>query len=62
MAVFLMAFALDHLWSVVAAVYTAFEVSRLFTFVSLSLRFVSVYFVIIAMIFITWKFEDGKEH
>lgn len=61
MAVFLMAFALDHLWSVVAAIYTAFDVPELFTFISLSTRFLTIYFVIAGMVFITWQFESNKD-
>jgi hypothetical protein len=62
LAVFCLALALDHLWSIAAAIYPMFGVGSFFTFVSLTIRFIIVYTVILSMVFIAWKFnEDEKE-
>lgn len=62
LAMLFFSLALDRLWSVVAAIYTAFNVSEVFTASSLIIRFIVMSLTILAMAFITWKFSiDGNK-
>lgn len=63
LALLFLSLALDRLWSVSAAIYTAFDVSELFTMVSLVIRFTATGLTILALVFITWKFStDGNQN
>jgi len=60
-AVLCLSFSLGHLWSVAAAIYPIFDITPIFTFISLTARFITVYFAIAAMVFVTWEFGNDKD-
>lgn len=62
MSILFFALALDRLWSVSAAIYTMFSVPPLFLLLSLSVRLVTVCFIVAGMVFITWRFANEQQN
>lgn len=62
MSVLFFALAIDRVWSVTAAIYTIFNVTALFSFMSLFSRLIIICFIIAGMVFITWRFQNDKDN